>query len=52
MNWSDYKVTSQYNTLKRSILLCIHDEVRPLGTFESCLSVLLGQHFLPYKHGP
>ena len=36
MDRSDYQVISQYNTLKRSILLCIHDEVRPLGTFESC----------------
>ena len=26
-------------------MLCIHDEMRPLGTFESCQFVLLGHHF-------
>ena len=42
MDRSDYKAISQCNTLKRSIVLRIYDEVRPLGTFESYQSVLLG----------
>ena len=33
MDRPDYQVIRQCNTLKRSIVLCIHDEVRPLGTF-------------------
>ena len=36
MDRPDYQVIRQCNTLKRSIVLCIHDEVRPLGKFESC----------------
>ena len=45
MDRSGYQVISQCNTLKRSMVLCIHDEVGPSGTFESCQFVLLGWHF-------
>ena len=41
MDRSDSQVISQCNTLKRSILLCIHDEVPSLGTFESCQMLLV-----------
>ena len=42
MDRSDYQVRSQCNTLKCSIVVCIHDEVRPVGAFQSRQSVLLG----------
>ena len=51
MDQSDYQVISHYNTLKSSIMLCIHDEVLPLGTFQSCQFVLSGQHSVPPLFG-
>ena len=34
MDPSDYQVISQCDTLKRSVVLCIDDEVYPMATFE------------------
>ena len=37
MDRSDYQVISQCNIYFEAFNTeCIHDEVRPLGTFESC----------------
>ena len=52
MDRSDYQVIGQSNTLKSSILLCIHDKVRPLGTFESVLVCFAGTAFSSLETWP
>ena len=52
MDRSDYQVISQCNTLKRSILLCIHDEVRPLENVRVLLVCFAGIAFSSLETWP